>query len=340
MPASRRSIVDALFGAGLDRPVEGRARDDDRGDECRSLAPVARLCGRSAERHQRHDRRRHGDGGRSRRNRDVLSPQARPCAAAGTAALRHASRVADIGIPAACCDDQADRPSLTSRRLARAISDAAASTATNTRAAMPSCVSGGVSLDRRGAACGARRAAGRGGARHASRRRARRSRSMRRRTSPSWCARSMAPASCAAFLAGYAPQRGCARARRRRRRETRELVLAALAGERAVVLDADALTSFADDAAALFAAIRRAAQRPRSSRRMRASSRAVQARGRRAQSRIETRARACGGRAHRRGRAAQRRRHGRCGAGRPRRDQRQCAALARDRRLRAMCWPA
>lgn len=37
--------------------------------------------------------------------------------------------------------------------------------------------------------------------------------------------------------------------------ETRELVLAALSGERAVVLDADALTSFSDQPAALFAAI-------------------------------------------------------------------------------------
>lgn len=38
---------------------------------------------------------------------------------------------------------------------------------------------------------------------------------------------------------------------------TRDMVLAALDGERAVVLDADALTSFADDPAPLFAALRR-----------------------------------------------------------------------------------
>jgi hydroxyethylthiazole kinase-like uncharacterized protein yjeF len=43
-------------------------------------------------------------------------------------------------------------------------------------------------------------------------------------------------------------------------REMRELVLAALAGERAVVLDADALTSFADEPQALLAAMRKRPQ--------------------------------------------------------------------------------
>src|SRR5436853_642080 len=43
---------------------------------------------------------------------------------------------------------------------------------------------------------------------------------------------------------------------------TRELVMAALDGERAVVLDADALTSFADEPEALFAAIFAHVNRP------------------------------------------------------------------------------
>ena len=52
-----------------------------------------------------------------------------------------------------------------------------------------------------------------------------------------------------------AAQRDPARPRRRRRRRDARHVLAALATRRAVVLDADALTVFADDRDALFGAI-------------------------------------------------------------------------------------
>src|ERR1051326_8992168 len=67
-----------------------------------------------------------------------------------------------------------------------------------------------------------------------SRRRARRSPSMRRRASRSWCGRSMGPGGGVG-------------------EPMRALVAARLKGPRAVVLDADALTSFEDDAKALCA---------------------------------------------------------------------------------------
>ncbi len=44
-------IIDALFGAGLNRPVQGRAARHDRGDQRQRRAGAQR---RSAERHQRH----------------------------------------------------------------------------------------------------------------------------------------------------------------------------------------------------------------------------------------------------------------------------------------------
>ena len=49
--------IDALFGAGLDRPVEGPAARHDRGNE---RASRAGRCRRPAERDQRHVRRGHG----------------------------------------------------------------------------------------------------------------------------------------------------------------------------------------------------------------------------------------------------------------------------------------
>ena len=115
---------------------------------------------------------------------------------------------------------------------------------------------------------------------------------------------------------------------------TRDLVRAALDGERAVVLDADALTSFADDAATRCS--------PRSARPAAGGADAAPGRVRaivqessqslKMTSKIEIARAAAQG--LRRGRPAQGRRHRHRGAGRPRRHQRERAALARDRRLR------
>ena len=74
---------------------------------------------------------------------------------------------------------------------------------------------------------------------------------------PSWCGRWTGPAELAEFLADkrrnavlLGPGGGVGPA-------MREQVLAALASEAAVVLDADALTSFADEPAPLTAALRK-----------------------------------------------------------------------------------
>ena len=74
---------------GGSRPAGRRRRTrHDRGHErC-----IVRPCGRSAERHQRHHRGGDGRGGRGDGNGDVLPAQDRPCAAARPAALRAPSR--------------------------------------------------------------------------------------------------------------------------------------------------------------------------------------------------------------------------------------------------------
>jgi hydroxyethylthiazole kinase-like uncharacterized protein yjeF len=82
-------IIDALFGAGLNRPVKGDPLEMIEAVNANG-APV--LAGRPAERDQRHDRR--GDGRCDQRcgDRDLLPPQAGASVDAGAQALRPCPR--------------------------------------------------------------------------------------------------------------------------------------------------------------------------------------------------------------------------------------------------------
>ena len=149
-------IVDALFGAGLDRPVRGRAARDHRGDERGRMSGLRR---RSAERHQRHHRC--GDGRRGEGGRDghLLPQEARPSAAAGTAALRAHQRRRHRNSGECARAHPADDIPQCAGALAHALSRSRGSTVTNTRAATRSCSVGRHRFDRSRAAGGTRRAA-------------------------------------------------------------------------------------------------------------------------------------------------------------------------------------
>ena len=83
------SIIDALFGAGLDREVDGLPAGHDRGDKCRH----ARRSSRSICRAASTATPARSWGWRSRPlDGDILPAKAGPPAAAGTAALRDESR--------------------------------------------------------------------------------------------------------------------------------------------------------------------------------------------------------------------------------------------------------
>ena len=89
-------IIDALFGAGLNRPVKGDPHDMIEAINANG-APV--LSRRSAERHQRHHRRRDGHRGPRHRNRHVFRRKPAHLLLPGRIYCGRV-RVADIGIDA------------------------------------------------------------------------------------------------------------------------------------------------------------------------------------------------------------------------------------------------
>ncbi len=81
-------VIDALFGAGLDRPVEGTARAMIEAMNASAACIMPSICRAGSTAPPGDD----GPGGQSGGNGDVLPPQARPCAAARAPSLRNRSR--------------------------------------------------------------------------------------------------------------------------------------------------------------------------------------------------------------------------------------------------------
>ena len=222
MPASARSdlagadvIVDALFGAGLDRPVEGMPRamieamnaagapvfavDLPSGINGTTGAVMGAAVKAAADRH-------------------VLSQEARPSAAAGAAALRADRRSPTSEFRRACSTTSGPKTFAPTRRQLWVAHFPVPRLSGHKYHARPCGRASPAAFDRP-ARRGSRRAARCGPAPglSRSRARARRWRSMRQRVWRSWCGRSMAPSELREFLADRAAQRGRARPRRGRR---------------------------------------------------------------------------------------------------------------------------
>ena len=243
-------IVDALFGAGLARDIDGEARALVERINAFARARRPRPRGRRALGRRRRDRQGPRRRGRGDGQRHLLPAEARPPARAGPVALRRdpPRRHRHSGERSARIAPKAfvNAPALWRDALPRL--GAALAQIRPRRGARP--LRPGAS-DGRGAACGAGGAAGgrrdrRAGEPARRGRRQRRAfdrgdgRALRRRAGVRGAARRRPPA------------RDRARARRGGRPELRKLVAAALtrpAEGRTIVLDADALTSFAGEAA-------------------------------------------------------------------------------------------
>ena len=129
-------VIDAIFGAGLARPVEGEAARGHRGARSERVPVVAVDVPSGVDGASGAVR---GIAPRAAADRDVFPPQARASAAAGARICAARLVLAPIGIPAAVLDSigaagRGQSPGL----VVGACSRGPAPRATNTRAGMPS----------------------------------------------------------------------------------------------------------------------------------------------------------------------------------------------------------
>ena len=245
-------IIDALFGAGLNRPVKGDPLEmieavNANGAPVLAVDLPSGINGTTGAVMGVADQRR--------RDRDLLPPQAGASADAGTEALRPRPRRRHRHRRARAGRDSAAGVRERSAELAEILPGAARSTATNTPAGTRSCVSG--ELVSTGAARLAARGALRAGAGLVTVASPRDALAVNAAALTAVMVRAVDTAVEFAELLGdqrlnaivIGPGAGVGA-------RTRDLVLTALSAKRGLVLDADALTSFAEAPERLFEAIK------------------------------------------------------------------------------------